>query len=441
MKQQLRNKAGFTLVELIVVIAILGILAGIGTVGYSGYVKRANMAVDQQLVSDIKYAIQLAYLSDADSFAGNQVMVLSMDNAPYYSGGDALSNAVTAAFGNSDSQRLKYNGWTDTSTMLENIGESNPYAASVGESSYIQNVGTTKLLGDVQDCATALGGFLDRISSDKNEAGNMLQGYLGDSLGELLTNSGVATKTTAENGTVIYDYSNASKEDLSNATVFCLANYLNDSSKQNYVENMFSVEYGVGLNEIGSFIDGSSADMLYETACWYAAMEGFVSYLDDDACTAAFEGIDMSSNNALTILGQMGLAQQTITGYINAQYPEDPDADISEYGPLAQKTEEYYFTQNSDGKTQAQLDAEGFLGVMNTVNNLAGDYTNKSSMGNGSLFASGDMVNRLDSFVAASSLSNAEDLATIKSKAAGSSIVIVVANGSMSVCPAGALIS
>ena len=43
---------------------ILGILAGVGTVGYSGYIKKANQAADNQLVAALNYAYAAACLEN-----------------------------------------------------------------------------------------------------------------------------------------------------------------------------------------------------------------------------------------------------------------------------------------------------------------------------------------------------------------------------------------
>lgn len=64
------SKSGFTLVELIVVIAILGILAGIAVPTYSGYIKKANEAADYAQLDAIKTAVVFAS-TDKQVKAGN----------------------------------------------------------------------------------------------------------------------------------------------------------------------------------------------------------------------------------------------------------------------------------------------------------------------------------------------------------------------------------
>lgn len=55
----MKNNKGFSLMELIVVIAIMAILAAAAVVGYSVYIDRARDAADEQYLADVVYQAEL----------------------------------------------------------------------------------------------------------------------------------------------------------------------------------------------------------------------------------------------------------------------------------------------------------------------------------------------------------------------------------------------
>jgi len=102
----MKNQKGFTLIELMIVIAIIGILAAIAIPAYGNYVKKAKFAEVIQATAPVKLAMDVCYQREnsitgcddfneidyakADAEAGQYVQSVVVANA------SATSNTITS---------------------------------------------------------------------------------------------------------------------------------------------------------------------------------------------------------------------------------------------------------------------------------------------------------------------------------------------------------
>lgn len=209
------RSAGFTLVELIVVIAILGILSAGAAVGYSGYVKKANKAADEALVAQVKYALELAAINGDITEGGG--VVLKVDASPVIKdvngktssdeGNSAvqlkeIEDALNAAFGDYTTLKLVYDGWKNANQKNIVAYTGSNFAGKEGE--LLDQIGRLTSI-----VSAAMGNNVDLV-------GNRFESYLNDlgvTRADLTADGNEDAKQTAANAVTLYVADQASKTD------------------------------------------------------------------------------------------------------------------------------------------------------------------------------------------------------------------------------------
>ena len=193
-----RSAEGFTLVELIVVIAILGILVGVGMPAYAGYVEKANEGVDEHNLAMMNNALAITcvYLgiepadvtatmnwTDANTFAGlidaarttsttetvasvfnnslelpivfkseayNQ-NTITLQNGVFVGPNGAGGNGGSDGEGESTRPTLDPAGSTTVQYQGKDIVVSNQDINNLNGSTFIDKIGAEDLMGQVDD--------------------------------------------------------------------------------------------------------------------------------------------------------------------------------------------------------------------------------------------------------------------------------------------------
>lgn len=405
------DKAGFTLIELIVVIAILAILGGISTVGYSAYVNKANEAADRQMISDIEQALILGAYSQnyAPGSVVGAVGVSKGSNAAcstddFDGNGVAdIDEMMIRAFGENWENVLRLEGEFFSDSDASNIknamnGVNGAYFDSVPDSSfYGTNGATDDLAAKVDEIASAFKGILG------DENGYKFANFWGTDFGNKVKdeNLNIKDSQTAANLTVMAAANAIANDTGSHAD--WIASWQDDSKEP----------------EINSTDNGYVAPLVMN----YAKYVSLVSYVNDPA-----NGVDVRDRNTVndnysTLVAAMGnLSNKSEdTSYIQAF-----NAAMNTFEEQAITGKSYYTDWQ---KNQAKTDAEAFIASMAAVNALESTYVNKdkanvlNKQNAFTEFGAADVLDTMVNYASMSALPNGDYVIVLSIAADGTPVI------------------